>query len=77
MLIDQGELTVNEGKDLIEKLLAQSKGEEPEPQVNEPMVSTRELEQYLAEHKLPTREDIKKLLAELEALENRLDQMEK
>jgi polyhydroxyalkanoate synthesis regulator phasin len=41
------------------------------------MVSTRELEQYLAEHKLPTREDIKKLLAELEALENRLDQMEK
>jgi polyhydroxyalkanoate synthesis repressor PhaR len=77
VLIDQGELTVNEGKDLIEKLLAQSKGEEPEPQVNEPMVSTRELEQYLAEHKLPTREDIKKLLAELEALENRLDQMEK
>lgn len=76
VLIDQGELTVNEGKDLIEKLLAQSNREEPEPRVGEPMMSTKELEHYLAEHQIPTREDIKKLLAELEALESRLDEME-
>jgi len=77
VLIDQGELTVNEGKDLIEKLLAQSGGGEPEARVSDPSVSTKALEHYLVERQIPTRDDLKKLLTELEALESRIDEMEK
>ena len=77
VLIDQGELTVNEGKDLVEKLLAQSNMKESEGKASEPKVSTRELEYYLAEHQIPTREDLQKLMAELEELESRLEGIEK
>lgn len=77
VLIDQGELTANEGKGLIEKLLAQSSETMPHPDAAVPMVSTQELEHYLADHQIPTREDLQKLLAELETLESKLDQIEK
>jgi len=77
VLIDRGELTTNEGKRLIEKLLAQSSEELPPTKPSEPMMSTKELEHYLAEHRIPTREDLNQLLNELESLESKLDQIEK
>lgn len=77
VLIDQGELTVNEGKDLVEKLLAQSIKEESEAKASGPKLSTRDLEQYLVGHQIPTREDLQKLMAELEELESRLEGIEK
>ena len=68
-LITKGELAREEGVRLREKLLS--------PMVSGPgaMSDEAKLEQLLSEHGVPTREELDRLYAQLEALSSKLDGM--
>ena len=71
-LITRGELAEDEGHRLREKLLAP--GLWPR---TAPTFSDRELEQRLRERGIPTREDLQQIVAQLEALGEKLDRLDR
>ena len=74
-LVNQGDLSEKEGQNLLEKLISLSfrPREELSPELEKPNISVEELEQYLAEHQVPTREDLERLLEQLEALAAKIE----
>jgi len=69
-LITRGELAEEEGHHLREKLLAKGRR-----LWSTPALGDRELEQRLRERGVPTREDLQRIVAELEALGEKLDRL--
>ena len=69
-LITRGELAEEEGHRLREKLLSQGRR-----LWNTPALGERELELKLRERGVPTREDLQRIAAELEALGEKLDKL--
>ena len=69
-LITRGELAEEEGHRLREKLLTQGRR-----LWNPPALDKRVLEQKLRERGVPTREDLQRIAAELEALGEKLDRL--
>lgn len=67
-LVKQGELAEEEGRRLLEKLAAQSGRF-----LGKPTLSEEEIEQYLAERGVPTREDLHALSEQLDALATALE----
>jgi len=72
-LIAQGELNESEGRRILEKLLSPSlfaagKGETGE-------ITSDELEKILAEREIPSRQDLQRLLAQVDALAAKLDEV--
>ncbi|MDJ0756420.1 MAG: polyhydroxyalkanoate synthesis regulator DNA-binding domain-containing protein [Ardenticatenaceae bacterium] len=70
-LIKQGELTLEDGQEVLEKLLDQGKQAFTEAAT----LRTDELSQRLAELGVPTRNEIEELTAQLESLEAALDRI--
>lgn len=68
-LIEQGALDADTGEDLLKKLLAQSRPLEPEPARKE------DLEAFLHEQGLPTRDEFEQLLAQIEFLAGEIEEM--
>ncbi|MCB9134610.1 MAG: polyhydroxyalkanoate synthesis regulator DNA-binding domain-containing protein [Anaerolineales bacterium] len=68
-LIEQGELDADTGEDLLKKLLAQSRPLETEPARKE------DLEAFLHEQGLPTRDEFEQLLAQIEFLAGEIEEM--
>lgn len=66
-LVRRGELAEEEGRRLIDKLLSSGRSATPLP------LTEAELEQMLARHGVPTREDMRKLTEQLDALAAALD----
>jgi polyhydroxyalkanoate synthesis repressor PhaR len=67
-LITRGELAEEEGHRLREKLLAPGRRLRPAP-----TLSDQELQERLQERGVPTRDDLQQILAQLEALSEKLD----
>lgn len=77
VLVKQGELPETEGQRLIDKLLnLSSPTAEAETPVN-PQVVEQEIEEILARRKVPTRQDIDRILGQLETLADKLDELGK
>jgi polyhydroxyalkanoate synthesis repressor PhaR len=77
-LISQGELSEGEGHSLIEKLLSPRlrDNDETRTQQEEPQIRLKDLEEFLAERQIPTREDLKQLTDQLEILAARFEELE-
>jgi len=69
-LVSKGELTEGEGKSLIDKLLSQGLFQHEEHQI-----STKDLEEYIAEHEIPTQKDLQSIMSQLEELSAKLDEI--
>lgn len=78
LLVKQGELSENEGRRLIDKLLRPGlhAAEEESLAPRRFAISEGELEQYLNERQVPTREDLQTLLAQLNTLASKLEELE-
>jgi polyhydroxyalkanoate synthesis repressor PhaR len=76
-LISQGELSEAEGQVLIKKLLAPEihQREESPASPEGDKISTRDLQQYLIDQQVPTRDDLQILAAQLEDLYARLEEL--
>ncbi len=67
-LVEKGELTEQQGKNLRDKLLAQGGRANNRPRLNQ-----QRLERLLSERDIPTRQDLDQVIQELEALAAKLD----
>ena len=78
VLVHKGEITADEAETWQSRLLSSDVIKQPEelPTRQGRLVSTEELERYLVERQVPTRSDIKDLLAQVEALANQLEELE-
>lgn len=75
LLVSREELSAPEGQNLLEKL--HSGNFIQEDAASEPHLSIRpeDVERYLAEHEVPTRNDLKALYAQLEELAEKIDEV--
>jgi polyhydroxyalkanoate synthesis regulator phasin len=69
-LISRGELAAEDGRRLRDKLLVPN-----QPQSDPPWASEEELEQVLADKGIPSRDELRHLFDQLEALSAKLDRM--
>lgn len=78
VLINQGELTEREGQNLLEKLLSKNlrMREGSQTRQESPQISVDDLEQYFAERQVPTREDLQRLIDQLETLAEKIDEID-
>jgi polyhydroxyalkanoate synthesis repressor PhaR len=76
-LVTSGELSEDEGQDLMEKLVSKEfRIVEEGPRIlRGPAFTTEELEKYLSEHEMPTQNDLKRLIDQLDALSSELDEI--
>jgi polyhydroxyalkanoate synthesis repressor PhaR len=70
-LINQGELTEGEGRNLIEKLLAQDTLSVSETRLQE------DLERIMAQRQIPSHQDLQNLLDQLDSLDSKLEELRK
>jgi len=70
-LVHQGELTDGEGKSLLDKLLQQGK----RLRESEADLTQEQLENILVQQEIPTQEDLKKLNAQLDELNAKIEQI--
>lgn len=78
-LVSQGELTEGEGQGLLEKLIDVRfrPGEYNRARSEEVTLSVQELEKYLKEHQVPSRDDLQRLIDQLDALTAELEEVRK
>jgi polyhydroxyalkanoate synthesis repressor PhaR len=77
-LVNAGELTEGEGRTLLEKLMGQAPktGEKASLRREELLISTEALEQYLQERGAPSREDLQRLIDQVDDLTAQLEEQE-
>ncbi len=76
-LVKSGELSEETGQELMGKLVSQDyrTGDEGSNVPRGPALTTEELEKYFKEHQMPTQSDLKRLIAQLDALSSELDEI--
>ena len=74
-LVNLGEISEEEAKNLLKKLLhPKIRPQENRPDAEQPpMISAQELEAYLQDRQIPTQEDLHQLYTQLEALAEKLE----
>jgi polyhydroxyalkanoate synthesis repressor PhaR len=75
LLVEQGDLDEREGQHLLDQLLALGHPASAVEVIIERPQLDQEVEQILAEREVPSRKDLEQVLAQLDALANKLDEL--